>query len=88
LYISQRQLERQFKEHIGLSPKMMLRIERFRCALQMVQKSTGRGTLTDVAHTCGYADQAHFIRECRELAGDTPSYLFNRTETLVAPVLL
>lgn len=87
LFVSQRQLERQFREHIGLTPKMMLRIERFRNALHLAKSGFRRGGLTDIAHNCGYADQAHFIRECRELTGETPSQLFDRPEALVAPVL-
>ncbi len=76
LYVGRRQLERQFRLYIGLSPKMMLRIERFRSALNMAKTHTARGGLTEIAHTCGYADQAHFIRECRDLTDAAPSHLF------------
>ncbi len=76
LYIGRRQLERQFRQHIGLSPKAMLRIERFRTALAMAKTHSGRGNLTTIAHHCGYADQAHFIRECRQLADVAPTQLF------------
>lgn len=79
LFVGRRQLERQFKEYIGLSPKMMLRIERFRRALHLARNNTARGTLTHIAHSCGYADQAHFIRESWELAGGAPTQLFDPT---------
>lgn len=87
LFVGRRQLERQFRAHLGLSPKMVLRIERFRNALQSPQASAGRGNLTAIAHTSGYADQAHFIRDCRELAGETPSQLFALSRGLNSGVL-
>jgi AraC-like DNA-binding protein len=33
-------------------------------------------TLADLAASSGYADQAHLARECRRLAGLTPTELF------------
>jgi AraC-like DNA-binding protein len=33
------------------------------------------GSLAEVAHACGYADQAHLCREVRDLTGTTPSRL-------------
>ena len=40
----------------------------------------------DIAAHCGYTDQAHLIRECRELTGTTPSRL-TTTETTLATLM-
>ena len=57
---------------VGMSPKRLARIARFQHALQTLHALDAgqRGTLTAVE--CGYADQAHFVREFRELAGCPP----------------
>jgi AraC-like DNA-binding protein len=70
--ISRRHLERRFQDVVGLSPKRFARITRFQHALQIFECGTSgrRGAVTAAA--CGYADQAHFIREFGELAGCSP----------------
>jgi AraC-like DNA-binding protein len=67
-----RQLERVFKRTVGVSPKRLARVTRFQRALRILEHldSPQRGTQT--AAMCGYADQAHFIRDFRELAGCPP----------------
>lgn len=68
---TRRHLERLFQQQVGVSPKRLARITRFQRALTVLQ---GAGTATGVlaAHASGYADQAHFIRDFRELAGCSP----------------
>jgi AraC-like DNA-binding protein len=65
-----RQLERLFRERVGLGPKRLARIVRFQAGLRA--QETG-ASLTAAAHAAGYADQAHFAREFRALAGVSPS---------------
>ncbi|GAO44432.1 helix-turn-helix domain-containing protein [Flavihumibacter petaseus] len=72
--VSIRQLERQFKERTGLPPKLYSRLVRFSKAWQM-RESDFRTSWLSIAHTCGYTDQTHMIREFREFAGDTPGNL-------------
>jgi len=71
--LTRRHLERQFQHQVGVSPKRLARITRFQRALQLLEASDSsqRGTLTAAA--CGYADQAHFIRDFRALAGCAPT---------------
>jgi AraC-like DNA-binding protein len=79
--MTRRHLERRFSEDVGLSPKRLARIARFQHALRVLDDvpAAGRGTTT--AAECGYADQAHFIREFRSLAGCAPgSHLLRRAE--------
>ena len=35
--------------------------------------------LSAVAHDSGYYDHAHFIRDCRDIAGETPGSVLGRT---------
>jgi len=76
-----RQLERAFKRTVGVSPKRLARIMRFQRALHMLEHVASRQRGTQTAATCGYADQAHFIRDFRELAGCPPgAHLMRRAE--------
>ena len=70
--MSARQLRRLFLEQIGLTPKHLSRVIRFRESVSLLGK-TRRGDLTQVALDCGYYDQAHFINEFRELSGYRPA---------------
>lgn len=82
--LTSRQLERVFGRHVGLTPRMLMRIGRLQRALALLEshghaRSARPGT--EAAAGGGYADQAHFIRECRALAGSTPSaHLLDRAE--------
>jgi methylphosphotriester-DNA--protein-cysteine methyltransferase len=70
--LSQRQLERQFNEIVGLPPKRLARTVRFQAALTSIYANPRR-QLTDIAYEHGYADQSHFINELKALYGKTPS---------------
>lgn len=81
LKISGRHLERKFDEHVGLSPKRFSRIVRFQNIFRIVAEGA-KVNLTAVAHRAGYYDQAHFIREFKELSGLRPSEYFSREHSL------
>lgn len=69
--LSVRQLERQFREQVGMSPKSLARLTRFEAAQRRIYD--GRElSLTRLAHDLGYADQAHFSREFRAFAEQSP----------------
>jgi AraC-like DNA-binding protein len=79
--MTRRHLERRFKEMVGLSPKRLARIARFQHALAMLEEAEGRGCGVRTAVACGYADQAHFIRDFTTLAGCAPGeHLLRRGE--------
>lgn len=69
-------LHTRFRADIGLAPKTVARIARLHRAVTMLSSSTSLTSrprsLAEVAHHCGYADQAHFGREFRALTGTTP----------------
>lgn len=68
-YISPRQLQRLFQDHVGCSPKLFARIVRFQQALKAMQHDRGTGHF----YKQGYFDQAHFIKEFKNFYGDTPA---------------
>ncbi|HSK13285.1 MAG TPA: helix-turn-helix transcriptional regulator [Phnomibacter sp.] len=83
VYISQRQLEREFSEKLGLSPKQYQRLVRISRVNELLVQQ-GKPQLTDIGYEAGYADQAHFIREFRQFARVTPSgFLRSKREFLV-----
>jgi AraC-like DNA-binding protein len=69
LGLSARQLHRRCLLVFGYGPRHLSRVLRLGRALAMP------GALAEVAHACGYADQAHLSREVRDLTGTTPSLL-------------
>ncbi|MCB9300398.1 MAG: helix-turn-helix transcriptional regulator [Lewinellaceae bacterium] len=79
-FISSRQLEREFKNIIGLSPKAYIRIARLRQAQQLIGKPEF-ANLAQLSYHCGYYDQSHFIRDFKQLTGVAPkSFMANREQ--------
>ncbi len=70
--LSPSQLERQFKYHTGVTPKMLARLIRLDAVLHSLREAPAR-PMTQVAHHFGYVDQAHFIHEMKAFSGYTPS---------------
>lgn len=69
---SRRHLGERFRREYGLTPKEAARVMRFEVARELL-RPVDRPPLADVAARCGYYDQAHFIREFRDLAGCSPT---------------
>lgn len=70
-FLSQRQFERNFKMLTGYSPKYFSRIIRFEHCIEQAYGS--EVSLTELALTSGYFDQAHMIRDFKEFTGKKPS---------------
>jgi AraC-like DNA-binding protein len=70
LAVSERQLRRRVIAQVGYGPKRLARVLRLRRALAAVRAGE---PLAEIAYDRGYADQAHFANDCRELAGVSPS---------------
>ena len=77
LNLSERSLERLFKQHIGISPKLYARINRFQSTLDDLRQ-TKFDRLTEVAYENDYFDQSHFIREFKEFLGTSPKHFMRR----------
>lgn len=75
--VSRQHLSREFRERLGVAPKLYGRLARFHGALAYV----GRPLSVDWARAAaesGYADQSHMIAEFREFSGLTPETLVSR----------
>ncbi|MFC7347907.1 DUF6597 domain-containing transcriptional factor [Chryseobacterium zhengzhouense] len=70
-----RQLERNFKKLIGLSPKEYSNIIRFQHALHLIKNSDQNRNLLDIAFECGYYDHSHLSNDIKRNTGLTPSLL-------------
>jgi AraC-like DNA-binding protein len=67
---SRRHLAATFRREFGLTPKMTARVMRFSRARHLLPAR--RGDQATVAAECGYADQAHMIRDFHEFCGCAP----------------
>jgi AraC-like DNA-binding protein len=69
--LSERQLQRQFQNTVGVSPKTLARTIRFEEIRNRLMFNPD-ASLTDLAYEFGYTDQAHFIHDFKEFTGRTP----------------
>ena len=69
-----RQIERLFREQVGLTPKVYARVIRFTNAAARVTADPST-QLADVSSDTGYFDQSHMIRDFLSFAGRTPEQL-------------
>jgi len=69
--LSYKSIYRKFYNHLGLSPKVYLKIIRFNraCRLLHLFPNINWGELV---YHCGYYDQAHFINEFHKIMKETP----------------
>lgn len=73
--INRRQLERKFSAAIGLSPKQLSKTIRLQATLKLLLNKQFT-SLTSLAYQGEYYDQAHFIKDFRELTGFTPKEFY------------
>jgi transcriptional regulator GlxA family with amidase domain len=72
LGVSERSLERLVQTATGQPPRYWRALARVRRAAQALDSAQ---PLAAIAADHGFADQAHFSRECRRWLGQTPSHL-------------
>lgn len=65
--------EKKFRRMVGTSPKQYSALVRMR---HVIDTYTANHSLTDTAHTAGYFDQAHFIKDFKSFTGETPHMFF------------
>lgn len=71
--ISQKQLERKFKNIVGLTPKQLARIIQFKNMQHLLRAKCDEESLLQLSIDGGYADHAHFTKAFKEFSGVLPS---------------
>lgn len=79
---SSRYMSKLFNKHLGMPPKQFLKIVRFNEAMKLMAEMDDNQTFANVAHEIGYHDQAHFIRDFKNICGRTPRELAVESESL------
>jgi AraC-like DNA-binding protein len=75
---SHKHLINRFRRHVGLTPKRAARVIRFERVQRRIDGEP-RPDWARLAAECGYADQAHLIRDFAEFAGTTPGAVVRRS---------
>ncbi|MGH7575907.1 MAG: helix-turn-helix domain-containing protein [Longimicrobiales bacterium] len=82
LGISSRRLRSLMHEQVGLAPKAFARIVRLHRVLERARAAGGVACWSRIAAANAFTDQAHLIREFRDLLGETPGVWARRASTL------
>lgn len=78
---SVRQLQRLFAEYVGIGPKWVIRRYRLHEVTERLAKGRAKSSEIDwasLAADLGYADQAHFARDFKEMFGEPPTHYADR----------
>jgi transcriptional regulator GlxA family with amidase domain len=82
--VSQRQLQRLFRRHLGMTPTQYFLKARLQRARHLLQYSTL--SVTEIAIATGFASISHFTRRYTELYGRTPTAERGRTPRRVRAI--
>lgn len=75
--ITGRQLERVFKDQLGLSPKSYSKLVQFRHTYQQIKRYAAEKNLFDIAFGCGYYDQSQLSNDIKRYTGIAPSAILS-----------
>lgn len=81
--LSDRRFIQLFSQQVGLTPKLFCRVQRFQQVLRNITRSAANSAIDwpQIALTCGYFDQAHFVHDFRAFSGINPTtYVANKTQ--------
>lgn len=76
--VSRKYLTDLFRRDVGLGPKTIARIERFKAALTLLG-GLDHVPWAELAGQCGYYDQSHLIRDFRAFSGFAPGEFVGRS---------
>ena len=85
---TRRHLGNLFQSQVGLSPKSLARIHRFRGALDLLNRADGEVPWAALAERCGFYDQSHLINEFRRFTGLSPTELTRRARPDAGSIVL
>lgn len=70
-----RQLERSFKQHLGISPKEFANLVRYQNTLKAIENRKPGESLLSIAFDLGYYDHAHLTKDFKKYQGFVPASL-------------
>ncbi len=86
--LSTRQLERRFLSDVGISPKLLASIFRFRRVFNFMESPAPQAARwTAAALSAGYFDQPHMIRDFKRFAGQKPQAFYRSMQGLSAAMV-
>ncbi len=84
--LSARQLERRFLDEVGIPPRLLASIFRFRRVFDLLEQPQP-GRWVEAALFAGYFDQAHMIRDFKRFAGQQPQAFYRSLNGLSAAMV-
>jgi transcriptional regulator GlxA family with amidase domain len=81
---SRRNIERKFREELGVGPQKFARDLRLRYGLWLLHYTAK--SVTEIGERCGFSDTAHFSRHFRAAFGATPTAMRKAASEGTAPV--
>ena len=72
LGVSRQHLALQFRQQVGISPKLFARISRFRAVNRAIKQLPAQADWAQVALQYGYFDQSHLIHDFQDFARASP----------------
>jgi transcriptional regulator GlxA family with amidase domain len=77
--VSARSMFRQFKKDRGYSPADFAKRIRLNHAREMLERSGGEASVTQIALKCGFQNPGHFARDFRLAFGELPSEILRKS---------
>ncbi len=77
-----------FQQQVGLTPKALARVHRFRGAFDILNRAGGEVPWAALAEQCGFYDQSHLIHEFRRFTGLSPAELARKDRPDTQSVVL
>ena len=84
--LSSRQLERRFLDEVGIPPRLLASIFRFRRVFDLLEQPQS-GRWVSAAIGAGYFDQAHMIRDFKRFSGQQPQTFYRSLDGFSAAMV-
>lgn len=70
-----RQLERNFKQHLGITPKEFTNLVRYQHAMKAIKQRNPNESILSIAFDFGYYDHSHLTNDFKWYTGCAPTFL-------------